>query len=191
MIKKEIARVSIDAAARRVGRAIFGDEWVGAITTRETWLIERYLEGLHGPSAPSILPSQTMWIVGGVRWTEYPSDPSLVAEVVRARDRDDWCLEQWRQALRWLEDHGFDPDAATFEGEALARKIARAFSQNSAALKRKGGRPTAVDWDVVKNEAIRLLNYHGEFGSDSPNWNAQARLEEALVAGVIEFMVFF
>ncbi len=103
-----------------------------------------------------------------------------MAEVVRARDRDDWCLEQWRQALRWLEDHGFDPDAATFEGEALARKIARAFPQNSAALKRKGGRPTAVDWDVVKKEAIRLLNYHGEFGSDSPNWNAQARLEEAL-----------
>ncbi len=65
MIKKEIARVSIDAAARRVGRAIFGDEWVGAITTLETWLIERYLEGLHGPSAPSIMPGQTMWIVGG------------------------------------------------------------------------------------------------------------------------------
>jgi hypothetical protein len=146
MIKKEIARVSIDDAARRVGRAMFGNEWVGAITTRETRLIERYLEGLHGPSASSIVPSQTTWIVGGVRWAEYPSDPSLVAEVVRARDRDDWCLEQWRRAFRWLEDHGFDRDAAAVEGEALARKIGQAFPQNSAALNTIPASSTASAW---------------------------------------------
>ena len=32
----------------------------------------------------------------------------------------------------------------------------------------------------MKNEMLRLMDENAEFGPDSPNWNAQARLEEAL-----------
>jgi hypothetical protein len=172
--------ISIEDAAQRVGRAIFGDDWIGAITTRERWLIERYVEGRPDPSPSSILAGRTTWIMGGRPWAEYPRDPALVAETERARDRDDWCKAQWDQAFSWLEDHGFDGDAVTIEADALARKMACAFPPNSPAPKRKGGRPTAVDWGVVKNEMLRLMDYHGELGSDSPKWNVQARLEEAL-----------
>lgn len=44
----------------------------------------------------------------------------------------------------------------------------------------KGGRPPAVDWKVVKDEVFRLMDYNRDFGPDDPDWNAQARLEEAL-----------
>jgi hypothetical protein len=50
----------------------------------------------------------------------------------------------------------------------------------STAPANRGGRPPAVDWTVVKSEMLRLMDYHQDFGADSPEWNAQARLEEAL-----------
>ena len=181
MVGKDIACVSIDDAARVVGQAIFGDDWVGAITTRETWLIERYLKGLRPGSTSSILPLRASYIIGGRHWAEYPSDPALVAEIERARDRDDWCNHQREQVLGWLEDHGFDTDADVVDRGALEAAIAKAFPQ-SAKLANKGGRPPAVDWNVVKDKVIQLMNYHGDFGSDSPEWNVQARLEDAIEA---------
>ena len=48
MVGKEFACVSIEDAVCLVGRAIFGDDWVGAITRRERWLLERYVEGVGG-----------------------------------------------------------------------------------------------------------------------------------------------
>jgi hypothetical protein len=48
------------------------------------------------------------------------------------------------------------------------------------ASKNKRGRPSAVDWNVVKTEMFRLMDYHMDFGTDAPEWNAQARLEEKL-----------
>jgi hypothetical protein len=44
----------------------------------------------------------------------------------------------------------------------------------------RGGRPPLVDWTVAKAEIFRLMNYHGEFSADDPEWNAQVRLEEAI-----------
>ena len=181
MVGKEFACVSIEDAVCLVGRAIFGDDWVGAITRRERWLLERYVEGLGGRGPSSIVSGGTSWIFGGRRWAEYPSDPALVAETERARDRHDWCNDQQEQALGWLEDHGFDTDADAIDRGALEAAIAKAFPQ-SVRPANKGGRPPAVDWDVVKEKAIRLMEYHGEFGADSPEWNAQARLEDALEA---------
>jgi hypothetical protein len=34
-------------------------------------------------------------------------------------------------------------------------------------------------WAAVKNEVFRLMNHHGEFSDDDPNWNCQARPEDA------------
>ncbi len=56
--------------------------------------------------------------------------------------------------------------------------LASSNAPASPALRNKGGRPPAVDWDVVKTEVFRLMDYHEDFGPDAPEWNAQARLEE-------------
>jgi hypothetical protein len=44
----------------------------------------------------------------------------------------------------------------------------------------RGGRPPLVDWTVAKAEIFRLMDHHGEFSADDPEWNAQVRLEEAI-----------
>jgi hypothetical protein len=155
---------------------MFSDEWIGAITGREQWLIERYVEGRGGQGASSIVSGGSAWIIAGRHWVEYPSDSALLAEVERARDRHDWCDRQWVQAFRWLEDGGLDADGDV-DRAALEAAIAERWGAKPA---NKGGRPPAVDWAVVEAEAIRLMDYNGEFGADAPKWNAQARLEEQL-----------
>jgi hypothetical protein len=71
-------------------------------------------------------------------------------------------------------------DAATLSKKWLSgARDAKAVSDTDAP-KNKGGRPKAVDWDIVKTEALRLMDHHGEFISGGAQWNAQARLEVAL-----------
>jgi hypothetical protein len=44
---------------------------------------------------------------------------------------------------------------------------------------RRGKKPTH-DWAAAETEARRLIEYHGRFSPDDPDWNCQARLEEAI-----------
>jgi hypothetical protein len=46
--------------------------------------------------------------------------------------------------------------------------------------KRKCGRPRKFDLIAVAAEVQQLMNHHGEFSADDPEWNAQACLVEAL-----------
>ena len=43
-----------------------------------------------------------------------------------------------------------------------------------------GGRKPVVDWKMVEEEVVRLMEHHGEFSPDDDQWNAQARLEETV-----------
>jgi hypothetical protein len=45
---------------------------------------------------------------------------------------------------------------------------------------RRGGRPPAVDWNVMRSEALRLMDHHGNFSADDPEWSAVERLYDAL-----------
>ena len=49
-----------------------------------------------------------------------------------------------------------------------------------AAAPHPGGRPPVVNWEMVGEEVVRLMNDNGEFSVDDPEWNAQARLESAI-----------
>jgi hypothetical protein len=44
----------------------------------------------------------------------------------------------------------------------------------------KRGRPQEYDWQAIKAKAFALMDHHGNFRPDDPEWNAQARLEEQL-----------
>jgi hypothetical protein len=48
------------------------------------------------------------------------------------------------------------------------------------ATKGKGGRPPKFSQAAVDAEVKRLMDHHGEFSADDPEWNAQARLCEAI-----------
>jgi hypothetical protein len=45
---------------------------------------------------------------------------------------------------------------------------------------RKRGRKESIHWDRIKIEMLRLMDHHGDFDPADSEWNAQARLEEAL-----------
>jgi hypothetical protein len=42
------------------------------------------------------------------------------------------------------------------------------------------GPPPKYAWDAIREEAFRLMNHHGDFSDDNPEWDRQARLEEEL-----------
>lgn len=46
--------------------------------------------------------------------------------------------------------------------------------------RRRGGRPPH-DWEAIRKVVFQLMDYHDEFSIDDPKWNAQARLEEAIL----------
>jgi hypothetical protein len=60
-------------------------------------------------------------------------------------------------------------------------KIVKSITATSLSPQAKaGGRPPAVDWSMVDEEVLRLMDENNEFSADDPDWNAQARLEEAI-----------
>jgi hypothetical protein len=69
--------------------------------------------------------------------------------------------------------------------ETLSRRIAGictpAVPRAEEKRRRKGGRRPVADWAALKAEAIRLMEYHGNFIPGDRAWNAQARLETALL----------
>jgi hypothetical protein len=61
--------------------------------------------------------------------------------------------------------------------------LARVDLEKCIAAERQsiGGRPLAFDWAAIEAESVRLMEHHGDFTDDDPEWNAQARLETALL----------
>ncbi|MGB8900749.1 MAG: hypothetical protein WCC90_16590 [Methylocella sp.] len=43
------------------------------------------------------------------------------------------------------------------------------------------GPPPKYDWSAIRKEAFRLMDLHGDFSDDNPEWDRQARLEEELL----------
>jgi len=150
---KRTSCVSIGDAARRVGVAIYGEQWIGQITKREAWLIARYVKGLWDSGTSSIIRGQIGYIMGGRTMAEWPSDPELLREVERARDRDDWRREQWRQAFEWLKNHGFEA-ATTVNSDLLAREMATEFRSSAASStpeRKPGAKP------LTRNRIIEMM----------------------------------
>jgi hypothetical protein len=74
------------------------------------------------------------------------------------------------------------PKPGTVKRYASAdRKLSEsAAGGKPAAAPHPRGRKPAGNWKIVDAEVFRLMDYHGEFSDDDPEWNAQARLEAAI-----------
>jgi hypothetical protein len=44
----------------------------------------------------------------------------------------------------------------------------------------KPGRKPEFNWELIETECHRLMDHHGYFDVSDPEWDCQARLEEAL-----------
>jgi hypothetical protein len=64
----------------------------------------------------------------------------------------------------------------------MAFGIISELEQPPAAQKaRSGGPKPKYEWDLLETKGRQLMDYHGDFDPGDPQWNAQARLEEALL----------
>jgi hypothetical protein len=55
-----------------------------------------------------------------------------------------------------------------------------ARTQSSPTASRRG-RPPKYHWDLIETKGRQLMDHHGDFDPNDPEWDAQARLEEALI----------
>jgi hypothetical protein len=74
-------------------------------------------------------------------------------------------------------------ESVTFVGVVVHRESLRRWVTDLAGnpAPNKRGPKFQFDWSAIEREAIRLTDKHGDFSPLNPNWNAQARLESALL----------
>jgi hypothetical protein len=123
----------MDESIQRVGRGLHGGDWIGALTKRERWLIERYIDGPRKDRGSAILPGAISYVVGGRQWAEVPGDPALLAEADRARDRRDWMEAQREAVFDWFETRGFDLDCDRINQARFETALAMPHKRGAAA----------------------------------------------------------
>jgi hypothetical protein len=81
-----------------------------------------------------------------------------------------------RERLRIEREAKETAEAAAYERARLAQEKVDAEPPRCGG--RPGRKPKARE--LIKDEVIRLMEHHGPFSPDDPEWDAQARLEEAI-----------
>jgi hypothetical protein len=72
-------------------------------------------------------------------------------------------------------------DRNALMGDPASEAKAAPTKEKPARAKRKAGAKAKFYWGPLEAEALRLMQEHGPFSDDDPVWNAQARLEDALL----------
>jgi hypothetical protein len=116
-----------------------------------------------------------------------------------ALDRDKWRVSYW-QGLSYFAKGEIVLDLPLLDAQPIItvrcprkifiRKDSLSRFVNSLApvtqpkqrtnpVARRGRKP-AYDWAAIQKATFKLMDHHGPFSVDDPDWNAQARLEDAL-----------
>jgi hypothetical protein len=90
--------ISYGEALERVGRALYGKDWIGRLSHRERWLLDA---SPIKPAKGSILPGH--FIVN----TDIQLTPELSAELGAAKDRQRRMQAQYGLVKQWLERRGW------------------------------------------------------------------------------------
>jgi hypothetical protein len=118
---------------------MFGDDWIDALTPREKWLVDNYVEGRRRDGLVN-----TPSVMAGCSWSIVPLDPALRGEVERARDRRDWRKDQWEQAFHWLEEQDFDLDVVDVEENVLEAALLRLRKHGESSGKAVGTKDAPI-----------------------------------------------
>ena len=162
MAMPEQDRMPIGEAIEVVGKALFPTDWIEPLNAKELRLIAYHVDGIEASSS-SIIPAQTRHIVGGQTWAKYPENAETRALIEDALSRRNWKADQDEKALDWLDEHGFDSEAAYIDRDAVVQMVARKFrfvSDNGATTAvPKLGKPISeksakkITRDYLANEA--------------------------------------
>jgi hypothetical protein len=137
----------------------------------------------------------TVGLVGHAtfRLPRFPGGLAPVGGLMKIRPEDldgkgpviDGSLD-WVGPLKYADEYpeqGQATDSVTFVGAVVHRDSLRRWLTELSTIPapRKRGPKPKFDWAMIEREAVRLMDYHGDFSADDPAWNAQARLETELL----------
>jgi hypothetical protein len=94
------------------------------------------------------------------------------------------CLTAIAEKPRlWAQPDGWKcAEAVRYCNVTIDRESLRAWLyQLSGKVPKKRGRPLKYPWAEMRAKAFLLMDYHGDFTSDDPHWDAQACLEKELM----------
>jgi hypothetical protein len=138
--------------AAMVGRALFGDDWIGQLSENDKALLEKY-----GPK--EILTSGDP-----VEIIERCLTADTANRIDRALGRHYRMLAQWNTARRWLIENGPPANFGTYDVGALKQALRRLEKIRPEDLKRPGrGRRAGVLPRVV-SEMLTALE--GEYSTE-------------------------
>jgi hypothetical protein len=148
-------------------------------------LIAAARDGIVGTYGTPALPRDCLsepLVAAGPRERIAPTEFDNAALTLSYAEKSAFCASD--VAANYAEKGGH-PDAVkwfgvTVERKSLANWLETRITDRNGPPKNKGGRPRSFDWPMIEQEAIRLMDYHGDFVPDDATWNAQARLEAAL-----------
>jgi hypothetical protein len=115
----------------------------------------------------------------GTFWKIEPADLADMTLVIDGSP--DWIGP--RKFADEFPERGHALESVKFAGAAVHRaSLSRWLGElSNKPAPQKRGRKRAYDWPAIEAEAVRLMNYHGEFSPDDPEWNSQVRLESELL----------
>jgi hypothetical protein len=153
--------ISWNEAVARVGRARFGQEWVGNLTHRERYLIDEYGD----QSQPSSIHPGVIRFVNSKR---LHLSPSLAEELAQAEDRKRWKVKQDLFAFDWLQryglrrDHHRDPVNRTVLDAMIEQHIAGRSQPKPVELAaaQEIQRREKKTLDEMRKDAVAALNRH-------------------------------
>jgi hypothetical protein len=168
--------------AERV-RAVNSHEWERPFERLRAWIESGELTVYEGWTEPyREIPKEDFF---GVR-IRYPSYPDDRQEDIRRayqpgfRTFIDCDLSQPHN--RYFEAQTFNPKWRDLKirSQQLVTLVP-ADQHEDRQQKAKPGPKPDFEWEAIEAKCYELMDYHDEFTSDDPDWDCQARLEEALM----------
>jgi len=101
-------------------------------------------------------------------------------------DREKWRKESFGvPGIQNVPDHLTNPGPNTdgrtvFLSTSNFKQWLAPHSTNKQSHSARRGAKPKFNWPAAEVEARRLMEYHGAFAPEDPEWNAQVRLEEAI-----------
>jgi hypothetical protein len=143
--------VGVKEAYEIVGRKIFGDDWIPALSEHDEKLI-----GDHGPKLEPLFTEQALRI-GSVKPS---SSPTLRDEIDRAVGRRVRMIAQRVTAAEWIKHHGPPAVFGSYDREALLKALADTNPQVAQVEMPTTGRRSRVETD--HETAVRAELTSGE-----------------------------
>lgn len=165
-----------DQARERIGKAIYGDDWIGNLRPDEIDLLSGPY-GIRKKTLPNGRPIDFIDVC--------PPDVRSRLDLALGRQLRSWA--QLSATVDWMDDHGISVRETSI-GRSIVDNavmwIANAIRRADPPLRRGiVGRPSTVDWDVVEDAlGIEIKDRGFPTRENDKGWRTQSDVERWMLA---------